>query len=71
MGSCNMTCHPPVLLQASIADGIGSRKMRVLADSAVTLARCYPEIVAADVVKRMLKVSKSVNVQLHPVIVSP
>ena len=35
--------------------------MRVLADSAVTLARYHPDIVAADVVKRMLKVSVSVQ----------
>ena len=37
--------------------------MRVLADSAVTLARYHPDIVAADVVKRMLKVSVSVQQQ--------
>lgn len=42
----------------SVADGLGSRKLKVLADTAVTLARFHPNIVAADIIKRMLKVGR-------------
>lgn len=51
-------------MQMSIADGLGSRKLKVLADTAVTLARYHPNIVAADIIKKMLKVGFTMLVKV-------
>ena len=45
--------HP--FLQGSVAEGVGSCKSKVLSDSAVTLARHYPDIIANEIISRMLK----------------
>ncbi len=42
-------------MQASIAEGIGSSKAKVLADSAVTLARGDSGLVIKDVINRIIK----------------
>ena len=44
-----------LFLQGSVAEGVGSCKSKVLSDSAVTLARHYPDIIANEIITRMLK----------------
>ena len=66
-----LTLAPHLLLvfvwgvQMSVSDGLGSRKLKVLAETAVTLARYHPNIVAADIIKRMLKVGLTELVKPH------
>ena len=40
----------------SISDGLGSRKLEVLADTAVTLEQSTEGAVVTEVIKKMLKV---------------
>lgn len=42
-------------IKGSVAEGVGSCKSKVLSDSAVTLARHYPDIIANEIITRMLK----------------
>ena len=46
-------------LQMSISDGLGSRKLEVLADTAVTLEQSTEGAVVTEVIKKMLKVCSS------------
>ena len=42
----------------SISDGLGSRKLEVLADTTVTLEQGNSGMVATEIIKRMLKVTQ-------------
>ena len=44
-------------LQMSISDGLGSRKLEVLADTAVTLEQSTDGAVTTEVIKKILKVT--------------
>ena len=48
---------PTFCLQMSISDGLGSRKLEVLADTAVTLEQSTDGAVTTEVIKKILKVT--------------
>ena len=48
----------------SISDGLGSRKLEVLADTAVTLEQSTEGAVVTEVIKKMLKVAMRICVLL-------
>ena len=52
--------HPPPLPspQMSMLDGLGSRKLEVLADTTVTLEQGCRGVVASEVINKMLKVRR-------------
>ena len=48
----------------SISDGLGSRKLEVLADTAVTLEQSTEGAVVTEVIKKMLKVVPGIRMYL-------
>ena len=44
-------------MKMGVADGLGSRKVEVLADTAVTLEQGGEGIVASEIIKKLLSVS--------------
>ena len=49
-------------MKMGVADGLGSRKVEVLADTAVTLEQGEEGIVASEIIKKLLSVSLLVTV---------
>ena len=54
------------LLQMGISDGLGSRKLEVLADTAVTLEQSADGAVVIEVIKKMLKVCVTIMLCVIP-----